>query len=87
MLTTLGGFFEFDISRFANPLVITGMVLIVIGVLVMIFRAKIAYEITKKLKGANDDKLSKVCYIVLGVALTLVVIGSLMAIIALPAKI
>ncbi len=84
MLSIAGSFFEFDASRFANPIVIVGMVLIVLGVFVMIFRAKLAYEMTKRMKGGNDEKMVKVCYGVIVFALTLVVIGSLMAILALP---
>ena len=84
MLEILGSFFEFDASRFSNPVVIIGLVLIVIGVVIMIARAKIAFEITKRLKGGNDEVMVKVAYCVIGVALALVLAGSLMAILALP---
>ena len=87
MLKIAGSFFEFDFSRFSNPLIITGLILIVIGVLVLIFRAKLAYEITKRIKGGNDEMMVKVCFGVIAFALVLVVTGSLMAIFAIPASI
>ncbi len=87
MLGLISGFFEFDASRLANPLVIVGIIFIVIGIVLMIARAKLAFEITKRLKGGNDEVMSKVAYGIIGLALVLVIAGSLMAILALPPSI
>lgn len=80
MINILSAFFEWNIQRLANPWVITGLVLMAIGAIVLIFRAKIAYHITLKLKEPNDEKLEKTQLYIMVACLVLVLVGALVAV-------
>lgn len=80
MINLLSAFFEWNIERFKNPFVISGLLVLVLGVLLLVFSNKIAYHITLKMKDANDQKLANVGIAVKVVALFVVVIGALLAV-------
>lgn len=76
----LCGFFEWNIERFKNPFVISGLIVLLLGVLLLIFSNKIAYHITLKMKDANDQKLANMGIIFKVIAFVVVVIGALLAV-------
>lgn len=73
-------FFEWSIERLKNPWVIAGLVILLLGVLLLVFSNKIAYEITLRLKNSDDKKLANVGLAVKFTALVVVVIGALLAV-------
>ena len=56
----LSEIFVWSIDRFKNPYVISGIIVMVIGIILVIFSNKIAYKITLKMKDADDKKLANV---------------------------
>ncbi len=73
-------FFEWNWQRFKNPYVISGLVVMLLGIIILIFSNKIAYHITLKIKDADDKKLANVGLIVKSVAFVVAVIGALLAV-------
>lgn len=73
-------FFEWNWQRFKSPYVISGIVIMLLGVLLLIFSNKIAYHITLKIKDADDKKLANVGLMVKSVAFVVAVIGALLAV-------
>ncbi len=76
----LGEFFEWNIKRFTNPFVISGLVVIFLGVLLLVFSNKLAYKITLKLKDSDDKKLANVGIVIKVIAFVVVLIGALLAV-------
>ena len=71
---------EWNWQRFKSPYVISGLVVMLLGVIILIFSNKIAYHITLKIKDADDKKLANVGLIVKSVAFLVAVIGALLAV-------
>lgn len=76
----LSEIFVWSIDRFKNPYVISGIVVMVIGIILVIFSNKIAYKITLKMKDADDKKLANVGIVVKVVAFAVTLIGALLAV-------
>ena len=77
---SLSAIFEWSWDRFKNPFVISGIVVMFIGIILLIFSNKIAYHVTLKLKDADDKKLANVGLIFKGVAFGVTLIGALLAV-------
>ena len=76
----ISAIFEWSFDRFQNPFVISGLVVMVIGIIFLIFSNKIAYHVTLKLKDADDKKLAEVGLIFKGIAFAITLIGALLAV-------
>ncbi|HRF36232.1 MAG TPA: hypothetical protein PLZ09_02940 [Clostridia bacterium] len=76
----ISAFFEWNWQRFKSPYVISGLVVMLLGIIILIFSNKIAYHITLKIKDADDKKLANVGLIVKSVAFVVAVIGALLAV-------
>ncbi len=76
----LSEIFVWSIDRFKNPYVISGIIVMVIGIILVIFSNKIAYKITLKMKDADDKKLANMGLIFKGVAFGVTLIGALLAV-------
>ncbi len=76
----ISAIFEWSFDRFKNPFVISGLVVMVIGIIFLIFSNKIAYHVTLKLKDADDKKLAEVGLIFKGIAFAITLIGALLAV-------
>lgn len=79
-LFALSAFFEWGWERFKNPFVISGIVVMLLGVVLLIFSNKIAYHITLKLKDADDKKLANVGLTFKIIALVIAFVGALLAV-------
>lgn len=80
LLIAISAFFEWSWDRFKNPFVISGLVVMALGILLLIFSNKIAYHITLKLKEADDKKLANVGLAVKICAFVVTLIGALLAV-------
>lgn len=76
----LSSIFVWSFDRFKNPYVISGLVVMVIGIILIIFSNKIAYKITLKMKDTDDKKLANVGISVKVVAFAVTLIGALIAV-------
>lgn len=76
----VSAFFEWNWDRFKNPFVISGLVVMAVGILFLSFSNKIAYKVTLKLKNADDKKLANVALIIKVVALAVTFVGALLAV-------
>ena len=76
----ISAIFEWSFDRFKNPFVISGIVVMFIGIILLIFSNKIAYHVTLKMKDADDKKLANVGLIFKGVAFGVTLIGALLAV-------
>lgn len=76
----ISAFFEWSWDRFKNPFVISGLVVMAIGLLLLIFSNKIAYHVTLKIKDADDKKLANVGLIFKVVAFVITFVGALLAV-------
>lgn len=76
----ISAFFEWSWDRFKNPFVISGLVVMALGLLLLIFSNKIAYHVTLKIKDADDKKLANVGLIFKVVALVITFIGAFLAV-------
>jgi len=77
---SLSAIFEWSWASFKNPFVISGIVVMFIGIILLIFSNKIAYHVTLKMKDADDKKLANVGLIFKGVAFGVTLIGALLAV-------
>lgn len=73
-------FFAWGWDRFKNPYVISGLVVMVLGIVLLATSNKLAYHITLHLKDADDKKLANVGLGVKVAALIVTIIGALLAV-------
>ena len=79
-LIAISAIFEWSLDRFKNPYVISGIVVMALGILLVLFSNKIAYHITLKIKDSDDKRLANVGIICKVVAFVVTVIGALLAV-------
>lgn len=79
-VSLLAAFFEWNWSRLKNPFVISGIVVMLLGVILVIFSNKIAYSIALKLKESDDKKLANIGLIVKGMAFIVTFVGAFLAV-------
>lgn len=76
----LNSVFSWNWERFKNPYVISGIIVMAIGLILLIFSNKIAYQITLKMKDADDKKLANVGITCKVVSFVVTIIGALLAV-------
>lgn len=67
-------------ERFKSPYVISGIIVMLLGLILLIFSNKIAYQITLKVKDADDKKLANMGIIIKVVSFVITIIGALLAV-------
>ena len=80
LLGVFENFFDFDFTRLLKPLVISGIIVMILGVILLVFKDKLAYEITRRMKGGSDEKMAKVAMVIMLVCLVIVIAGALLAV-------